>query len=106
MHTVEAEGFQMPDQVALACAGLGEALDAFVAKIRNQRQRSSQRRRVEVQRARFVLVFGSLAHAGTPSASWMRSASGTVFRYRPLAKTLGRLHVITGKGLPTDELRP
>ena len=55
IDAAQAEGFQMPNQITCACAGLGKSLDPLTTKERNQRQHRWVRRRVEVGHAALEL---------------------------------------------------
>ena len=65
IDAAQAEGFQMPDQGAVAGTGLGKAADA--AKVRDQRHHCCPWRRVEIGLA--ALEVGSLAHQPAPRVS-------------------------------------
>ena len=59
IDAAQAEGFQVPDQCAIAGTRLGKGVDAL-AKVRDQRQHGSPWRRVEIGLA--ALEVGSLTH--------------------------------------------
>jgi hypothetical protein len=60
VDAAQAEGFQIPNQIAFASAGLGKGSDSAGAKERDQRRHRLRWRRVEVALA--ALEVGSLAH--------------------------------------------
>ena len=53
VDTLQAERFQMPDQVAFAAAQLGESLDAVTTQVRYQRRHRFERSRIEIGLATF-----------------------------------------------------
>ena len=76
IDAAQAEGFQMPDQSAVAGTRLGKGPDA--AKVRDQRQHRGPWRRVEISLA--ALEVGSLAHQPAPRVS-DRTATALAFRF-------------------------